>query len=93
MGTCSLGDAHVWWAYVYHEMKRQRCEQAANSACSLTAGIWSASPTTSEFVGDSEASLVLNKLRDSLRKSAIEISTLRQVSRGIVIVLCFIVRC
>ena len=73
-----LRDAHVWWSYVWHELKRQ-----STSHFPPGGGILDRSPgefgTVSLFESDSQVQIVANKLRESLRSSAIMLASTRQV--------------
>lgn len=74
-----LRDAHVWWSYVWHELKRQSTSHFPPGGGNLDQ-IPGEFGTVSLFENDSQAQIVSNKLRESLRSSAIMLASARQVS-------------
>jgi hypothetical protein len=68
----------VWWSYVWHELKRQAPLGPSNMG--ILDRAQGEFGTVSLFESDSQAQLVANKLKESLRSSAILLASTRQVS-------------
>lgn len=65
----SLPDAHAWWAYVYHEMKRQHQSHDAQ--------ICNESDDDEEEDTNKQQSLI-EQQKNTIRSQALEVATLRQ---------------
>ena len=76
-----MKEAHVWWSYVWHEMKKQSVSSSSSSQYHLQSQYEKEGGFSSVTLGDSnnQANIVMNKLRDNLRSSAIELAGVRQV--------------
>lgn len=74
----TMREAHVWWSYVWHELKRQVLPPVRPSDLGGHFG------TVSLFESDSQAQLVSNKLKDNLRSSAVLLASTRQVRNSLV---------
>ena len=77
-----MKDAHVWWSYVWHEMKKQ--SNASSSSSSLYCNqlqyeIEGGFSSVSLFDSNNQATVVVNKLRENLRSSTIDLAGVRQV--------------
>ena len=85
----TMREAHVWWSYVWHELKRQVLPPVTGTGTGLGLGLGPSDlgghfGTVSLFESDSQAQLVSNKLKDSLRSSAVLLASTRQVRYSLV---------
>ena len=77
----TLREAHVWWSYVWHELKRQGpMGTGVGIGVSELGGNVG---TVSLFESDSQAQLDSNKWKETLRTSAVLLATTRQVKRSL----------
>jgi hypothetical protein len=69
-----MQDAHVWWSYVWHEMRRQ---------APFTPSTGGAEGFSAISLADNNgvAGAISKKLGENLRSQAIELATVRQVRR------------
>ena len=76
-----MKDAHVWWSYVWHEMKKQSVPSFSSSQYNIQSQYEKEGGFSSASLGESnsQANILMNKLRDNLRSSAIELASVRQV--------------
>lgn len=83
----TMREAHVWWSYVWHELKRQVLPPVTGTGTGLGLGVSDPGGhfgTVSLFESDSQAQLVSNKLKDNLRSSAVLLASTRQVRYSLV---------
>jgi hypothetical protein len=83
----TLREAHVWWSYVWHELKRQG-PMGAGTGTGSGVGVGVSDlvgnfGAVSLFESDSQAQLVSNKLKENLRTSAVLLATTRQVRHSL----------
>lgn len=75
----TLGDAHTWWAYVWHELRN--CPDLGVMSC-IDDG---EEPTA---LNDRSSDNDINKLRVLIRSQAIELTSLRQVPDNCILYDC-----
>jgi hypothetical protein len=78
MGDEGVRDAHVWWSYVWHEMKRQSISNPQGTAVGDIDGFSS----QIDSHGEGQAIVMSKKLRENLRAQAIELTSIRQELLG-----------
>lgn len=80
----NIHDSHLWWSYVWHELKRQSSERdglSEKDAAMHIPASWNENRSSLDGTNhrqEAEANAQLTKLRDNLRAQAIELVTLRQ---------------
>jgi chromosome segregation ATPase len=77
MGDEGVRDAHVWWSYVWHEMKRQSISNPQG-----TAGDIGGFGPQIDSHREGQAVVVSKQLRENLRALAIELTSIRQELLG-----------